>query len=527
MRFFNTAGPVNPADHYCIPPLERFDLDEIMLLLQQRKYFVLHAPRQVGKTSYLLALTEHLNRSGDYRAVYFNVERAQSARGDVEAAMPAILDALASGAEIYAHDPFPGTAWEDLLAKAGPHGALTALLTRWAQQSDKPLVLMIDEIDSLVGDTLIAVLRQLRAGYAQRPAAFPQTVILCGVRDVRDYRIHTGDGKEIITGGSAFNIKAKSLRMGDFDEEEVRRLYAQHTSDTGQVFSPDALEAAWRLTLGQPWLVNALAEEACFEIPAGRDRGASITGALIEEAKENLILRRETHLDQLTDKLREPRVRRVVEPILSVTDEPIQFRPEDIEYVVDLGLIRRAPNGGLTIANPIYQEVIPRELAFGTQMGISQEGVWYVQPDGRLDMEKLLAAFQQFFRENSEAWLERFDYKEAGPQILMQAFLQRIVNGGGFIGREYALGRKRTDLLVRWRIPGGEQRVAIELKVSQGEVERIIAAGLPQTWEYMDKSGAEGGHLVIFDRTPDKPWGEKVFQRVVEYQGAPIRVWGM
>ncbi len=527
MRFFNTAGPVNPADHYCIPPLERFDLDEIKRLLQQRKYFVLHAPRQVGKTSYLLALTEYLNRSGEYRAVYFNVERAQSARGDVAAAMPAILGAVASGAEIYAQDPFPRSAWQELLAAVGPHGALTALLERWAQQSDKPLVLMIDEIDALVGDTLIAVLRQLRAGYAQRPAAFPQSVVLCGVRDVRDYRIHTGEGQEIITGGSAFNIKAESLRMGDFEESEVYRLYDQHSTETGQVFEQEALATAWRLTLGQPWLVNALGYEACFRIPEGRDRSQPITRALIEEAKENLILRRETHLDQLTDKLREPRVRRVVEPILSVTDAPIQFRPEDIEYVVDLGLIRRAPNGGLTIANPIYQEVIPRELAFGTQMGISQEGVWYVQPDGRLDMDKLLAAFQQFFRENSEAWLERFDYKEAGPQLLMQAFLQRVVNGGGHIGREYALGRKRTDLLVRWRIPGGEQRVAIELKVSQGDVERTIAAGLPQTWEYMDKSGAEAGHLVIFDRTPDKAWAEKIFQRVVEYQGTPIRVWGM
>jgi hypothetical protein len=525
MRFFNTAGPVNPADHYCIPPLERFELAEIMLLLQQRKYFVLHAPRQVGKTSYLLALVEHLNRGGDYRAVYFNVERAQSARSDVAAAMPAILGAVASGAEIYAQDPFPRLAWQELLAAVGPHGALTALLERWAQQSDKPLVLMIDEIDSLVGDTLIAVLRQLRAGYAQRPAAFPQSVILCGVRDVRDYRIRTDDGKEIITGGSAFNIKAESLRMGDFDEIEVHSLYRQHTAETGQVFSPDALEAAWRLTLGQPWLVNALGYEACFRIPTGRDRSEPITRALIEEAKENLILRRETHLDQLTDKLREQRVRRVIEAVLVGGNLPPQVSDDDIQYVTDLGLIRRKPN--VAIANPIYQEVIPRDLAITAQDFITQQAVWYVQPDGRLDMDKLLAAFQQFFRENSEAWLERFDYKEAGPQLLMQAFLQRIVNGGGVIGREYALGRKRTDLLVRWRIPDGEQRVAIELKVSQGDVARTIAAGLPQTWEYMDKSGAEGGHLVIFDRTPDKPWGEKIFERVVEYQGAPIRVWGM
>lgn len=525
MRFFNTAGPVNPAYHYCIPPLERFDLDDVMLLIQQQKYFVLHAPRQVGKTSYLLALTEYLNRSGDYRAVYANVEVGQSARSDVAAAMPALLSAVANGAEIYAGDTFPHSIWRELLDHVGPHGALAALLTRWAQESDKPLVLMIDEIDSLVGDTLIAVLRQLRSGYAQRPAAFPQTVILCGVRDVRDYRIRTDDGKEVVTGGSAFNIKAKSLRMGDFDEEEVHRLFAQHTEATGQAFTTDALDVAWQLTFGQPWLVNALGAEACFEMEEGRDRSQPIPRVLIEQAKENLILRRETHLDQLTDKLRESRVHRVIEAVLVGGDLPPQVKDDDIQYVVDLGLIRRKPN--IAIANPIYQEVIPRDLAITAQDFIVQRAAWYVQPDGRLDMDKLLAAFQQFFRENSEAWLERFDYKEAGPQILMQAFLQRIVNGGGTIGREYALGRKRTDLLVRWQIPGGEQRVVIELKVSRGDVERAIAAGLPQTWDYLDKCGAEAGHLVIFDRTPEKPWSEKIFQHESEYQGTPIRVWGM
>ena len=396
---------------------------------------------------------------------------------------------------------------------------------RWAQQSDKPIVLMIDEIDSLVGDTLIAVLRQLRAGYAQRPAAFPQSVILCGVRDVRDYRMRSDDGKEVITGGSAFNIKAKSLRLDDFDREEVIRLYDQHTAETGQVFEPAALETAWQMTLGQPWLVNALGEEACFEMPEGRDRSQPITTALLEQAKENLIMRRETHLDQLTDKLREPRVRRVIEAVLVGGDLPPQVSDDDIQYVTDLGLIRRKPN--VAIANPIYHEVIPRDLAITAQDFITQQAAWYLQPDGRLDMSKLLAAFQQFFRENSEAWLERFDYKEAGPQLLMQAFLQRIVNGGGFIGREYALGRKRTDLLVRWQIPGGEQRVAIELKVGQGDVERIIATALPQTWEYMDKSGAEEGHLVVFDRTPGRPWGEKDLRREVPYAGAQISVWGM
>ena len=113
-------------------------------------------------------------------------------------------------------------------------------------------------------------------------------------------------------------------------------------------------------------------------------------------------------------------------------------------------------------------EVIPRELNFIAQLNLEStiSPAWYILPNGRLDMEKLLAAFQQFYREHSEHWLAGMEYREAGPQLLMQAFLQRIVNGGGRVEREYGLGRRRTDLLVIWPYPGGVQRVVIELKVA-------------------------------------------------------------
>lgn len=80
MRFFNTAGPVNCEYHYCLPPLQRVDLNAILRLIQQQKYFILHAPRQAGKTSFLLALTEYLNQTNQYRCLYSNVEGGQSAR---------------------------------------------------------------------------------------------------------------------------------------------------------------------------------------------------------------------------------------------------------------------------------------------------------------------------------------------------------------------------------------------------------------------------------------------------------------
>jgi len=529
MKFFNTAGPVNCKDHYCLPPLERFDLEQVTLLIEQKKYFVLHAPRQTGKTSCLLALMDYLNSSGKFKCLYCNVEAAQGAREDVRRGVRAILSELGSMASYYLKDFFIDDNWQQILKDHGEDSALNKILTLWTEQSPKPVVLFIDEIDSLVGDTLISVLRQLRAGYTKRPSAFPQTVVLCGIRDVRDYRIHSSRDNEIITGGSAFNIKAKSLRLGDFSKEETASLYRRHTKETGQEFEADAMHLAWELTHGQPWLVNALAYEACFEMKEGRDRTGSITMEMIKQAKENLILRRDTHIDQLADKLKEERVRRVIGPILAGFKEPEQIPTDDLYYVRDLGLVRI--NGQLQIANRIYQEVIPRELTYSTQVTISEQPSWYVEPDGRLNVKSLLSAFQEFFREHSEHWVERFQYKEAGPQLLLQAFLQRIVNSGGRVEREYGLGRMRTDLLMIWpiEIHGKKevQKTVLELKVLYKSLEQTITDGLEQTASYMDRCGTDEGHLIIFDRSQERSWDEKIFQRKESRQGKKILVWGM
>lgn len=521
MRFFNTAGPVKCTDHYCIPPLERFALEEILLLIAQKKYFILHAPRQTGKTSCLLALMEYLNREGRYTVLYANVEAAQGAREDVKRGVKAILNEMALRARVHLDDPFLTEIWPGILETSGEDNALSEAFTRWASHNARPLVLLIDEIDALIGDTLISVLRQIRAGYDRRPVQFPQTIILCGVRDVRDYRIHSDKDKAIITGGSAFNIKAESLRLGNFTESDVYALLQQHVSESGQRFESDAEALIWNYSQGQPWLVNALAYEVCFKMPAGRDRATPITKDMIRQARENLILRRETHLDQLVDKLREERVKRVMLPLLSGDDYPKDLPADDVQYVQDLGLI--TVKGQLKIANPIYQEIIPRELTYATQLTISHQPTWYLREDRSLDMPKLLSAFQEFFREHSEHWVERFDYKEAGPQLLLQAFLQRLINAGGRIEREYGLGRKRTDLLVVWQ----KQNIVIELKILHKSLEKTLTEGLAQTAEYMDKCGTREGHLVIFDRRPTRTWEEKIFTREHTVGTKNIVVWGM
>jgi hypothetical protein len=526
MRFFNTAGPVRYDDHYFIPPLERFDFEEVMFLINQKKYFVLHAPRQTGKTSCMLALMEYLNKTGKFKALYFNVEVAQGARENVRSGIKAILSEVADRAEYHIKDFLLTEIQSNVLERSGEHSALNSMLTKWCEKSDLPVVLFIDEIDSLIGDTLISVLRQIRAGYDKRPGRFPQSIILCGVRDVRDYRIHSSKDKEIITGGSAFNIKAKSLRLGDFSKYEMIKLYKLHTKETGQEFTEDAFDAAWELTKGQPWIVNALAYEATFDMKHMRDRSIKITEGIIRKAAENIIQRRETHIDQLIDKLKEKRVQRVIEPILIGADTPKDADEDDILYVKDLGLIKIDKT--IRISNRIYQEIIPRALTFPTQVTISQKTAWYVKDDGSLDTFKLLSGFQNFYRKHFDEWSAEYQYKEASMQLLLQAFLQRIVNGGGYIFREYGLGRQRTDLFVIWEYEVSNiQEIVIELKIRYESIEETIDKGLKQTWKYMDKCGAEEGHLVIFDKRKNATWDEKIFSRSETYEGKNISIWGM
>ncbi|MBK5969918.1 MULTISPECIES: P-loop NTPase family protein [Thiorhodovibrio] len=495
MRFFNTEGPVRADKHYQLDPLHRWNLADILRLIEQEKYFLLHAPRQTGKTSCLLALMAHLNREGRYLAVYANLEGAQAYRERLDPAMATLVTDIAAWASDCAGETEAPALAREVLSSTPGGSALGVFLSHWCARLERPLVLLLDEVDALVGDTLVSLLRQLRAGYTKRPQAFPSTIVLCGVRDLRDYRIHAHSERDPITGGSAFNIKAKSLRLGDFSAAEVTTLLGEHTRETGQHFTPEARARIWELTQGQPWLVNALAYESCFERPEGLDRKRAIDVALIDQAKEQLILRSVTHLDQLADKLRETRVRRIIEPMLAGTSLG-EVPTDERDYLVDLGLLRRTNGGSLTVANPIYREVLPRMLASGPQDSMPQISPSWLRPTGDLDPDALLAAFLDFWRQHGEPLLGSAPYHEIAPHLVLMAFLQRVVNGEGTLEREYAIGRGRMDLCLRYRAV----TLGIELKVWRPGAPDPLTEGLAQLDDYLAGLALDTGWLVIFDR---------------------------
>ncbi len=520
MKFFNTAGPVNQEEHYKLDPLSRFNMEEIMLLISQKKYFILHAPRQTGKTSSLLALRDYLNKNGHYLSIYINVEGAQAARNDIKGATTALIHELARRAE--------NEQLLEVLKGSNEHDVLNAALTMLCEHSEKPVVLLIDEIDALVGDTLISVLRQIRSGYDKRPDKFPVSMVLCGLRDIQDYRLFR-DEAAVITGGSPFNIKAESLRLGDFSKEEVKTLLLEHTKETGQQFEETVFDYIFDMTSGQPWLVNAIAYELTYKMKENRDRKVLLTREMAEVAVNSIVVSRSTHLHQLARKLAEERVRNIILPIINNLDA--QTNPDDEEYCIDLGLIKMTSRG-LAVANKIYAEVIPRELTKSRQNDfLVRFAPDWVGTNGSLDTNKLFELFTGFWRENSEIWGSTIaGYEEAAPHLVFQAYLQRVANGQGQVFREYGLGKKRTDLMLRWRDDfKNEQRVVIELKVmrTKDSYEKLKAEALKQTAEYAKRMSSTENHILVFDRDEKTDWREKVFTETAEFDGMSFKIWGV
>ncbi|KPA10939.1 hypothetical protein MHK_008856 [Candidatus Magnetomorum sp. HK-1] len=512
-KFFNASGPCDPSDHYMIDINERFE--NIIKLIDMKRYFIIHAPRQTGKTTSMIQMTKQLNEDGKYIAIYINVESAQAVREDIEATNRVILGEFKRNIMIHLPKTFQPS--DNCFAPYTMNTGLSHFLTNWCIELPKPLLVFIDEIDSLMGDSLLSVLRQLRTGYEHRPKAFPHSLCLIGLRDIRDYRIYSNQEKRYIIGGSCFNIKEKAIVLSDFSCNQVRSLCKQHTDATGQQFEENAIQHIYYLTMGQPWLVNAFGRELCFENHAiARDK--TITKKDVENVKEILIRRRDVHLDQLADKLTEPKVAKIIQTIITgeIENFDAEIPPDDMEYLINLGLIRRG-DIGLEIANPIYREIIIKELTSITEDLINQNPIWYVKNDGKLNIEKLLSEYIKFYKEHSELVTKRKLYNEAAHHMLFMAWIQRIINSGGKITREYAAGLKRLDMLVEF---AGE-RFAFELKRSS---KNVLEQGKKQLCKYLDRLSMNSGWLIIFNRKEPDNWDDVGKREHLYFEGKKIEV---
>lgn len=521
-RFFNTTGPCDPDRHYYLPPASRLREANLDRYLRDALYWVLHAPRQTGKTTFLMTWMRDINASGDATACYVSVERCQGVP-EVERAIVAVCEAIRFYAQSF-DVPVPNR----LTSGASPASLLSETLEQWAALcAPKPLVVLFDEVDTLEGPALISFLRQLRGGFASRGTGkFPTSVALVGMRDLRDYLAQSKDGVAV-NPGSPFNIKQDSASLANFSRSDVQALLMQHSEETGQRFEPEAVEEIWYWTSGQPYLVNKLAD-LCVEDLTHRAVDRSITAELVLKAKEKLIQSRTTHLDALAERLKTPDVKKVVETIMAGEIDPSLAQGREFELCLDLGLVT-LDQGEPIIANPLYREVLPRVLNYGMQIAVPRPEFTWQNPDGTLAMANLLREFQSFWREHSDVWETKADYTEVFPHLLLMAFLQRVLNGGGQILREYAAGRGRMDLFVQY----GGQGTIIEIKLVKANKgrQRTLEEALRQVSRYRASVGGPETptYVVLFDRTPAGralPWEQRLTWEELDTEGGRVTVVG-
>jgi hypothetical protein len=497
-----------------LPPEDRLVGAQLHRYIRDKLYWVLHAPRQTGKTTFLQSWMREINAEGEAIACYVSVERCQGIT-DIDRAMPAICNSIREHTRQY---DLPVPELDDIDSA----GMLYNILANWSRTvAPKPLVVLFDEVDVVEGDAMISLLRQLRNGFATRGVGkFPVSIVLVGMRDLKDYITASKDGVTP-NPGSPFNIKSDSASLSNFQKEDIAHLFAQRTAENGQQITHEALDYIYDQSKGQPWIVNSLLMRATLQI-LHEDSAETVTVEYIRDARERMIQARETHLDALAYRLEDQRIRSVIEPILTGESDPDLAKSDAFRICLDLGLVA-LDDGTPVIANPIYREVIARHLTFGPQLAIPKPVWQWEKPDGSLDMDRLMQEFQKFWRRHADIWESKTKspYTEAFPHLLLMAFLQRVLNGNGHIERECAAGRGRMDLGVEYK--GRQYVIEIKLIRNYNSPQAVREEGLEQIKDYCDKFapsllgkvgyGLVPAFLVLFDRrskTKKKSWDERI-----------------
>ena len=346
-----------------LPPEERLIGAQLHRYIRDSLYWVLYAPRQTGKTTFLQSWAREINSGNEAVACYVSIEACHKITTRAEA-MITMHKAICESARA-AKLPVPE------LSLDNPELLLYETMRKWAElTAPKPLVVLFDEADALEGDVMIGFLRQLRNGFMNRGIGlFPSSIALVGMRDLKDYITAAKDGVPP-SPLSPFNIKEDSVLLGNFSHDEICKLFAQRTEETGQRISEEAIEYAWEQSQGQPWIVNSLLKRATMRV-LREDDYSTVMHEHIREAREQMILARETHLDSLAVRLREPGIRRTMESLFSGCVNLDLAESDAFRICMDLGLVK-LENGVPVVANPIYREALARQLSFGAQIMIPE-----------------------------------------------------------------------------------------------------------------------------------------------------------
>ncbi|MDR1080476.1 MAG: hypothetical protein LBQ79_05850 [Deltaproteobacteria bacterium] len=549
-----------------IPALPR--IPDVDTMIERGDYFLLHAPPHSGKSTCLAALTEKINSEDQYYAIHCSLAPLRFTV-DVDKAMDGIFSRIILGISTSSVSRIRDLALKfvDRPYMYEHSIKVRCLLTDLCRDLDRELVLLFDDADCVHADSLVLFLAQIKGGFNCRFLSsglqFPKSLALVGLRDIRDCLYRVGTGEKPIGLASDFNIIAESLTLANFSIEEIRSLYDQHAAETGQAFEPDAVSRVWYWTEGQPWIVNALADNVIFK-QFKNDYSKSITAKEIDLAVNDLFQINDTHLDVLAERIKLPRVRMVIESVLAGSRFlPRNVSCDDKKYVIDHGLLKMNPGdiSSLRVSNPIYGELIVRTLTRRLRWNLHDDLVNKWTGGTALDMDGLIRAFQVYWhiycllienpvygtdeaRSNKEEiidWMysvpkiaqkfgiqdeivdiiveEISDFTERDiPYCILNAFLEKAMGEKAeCFKRDLVLGRDGCGICVICN--GINYPLELIIKDEQSE-----ETGLENLCFHMEKCGAATGWLIVADMDSKEHWKNRSLWETLEYRGKTVQV---
>lgn len=515
---FNITGACVPERHYMVDLSGR--LREIRKLVDDGAYFTISRARQYGKTTILFALAKAL--ADDYVVVRLDFQVLGSASyKDENTFSLAFASCFTKAAERYDEDmakehPVLGQL-RDAEEKEGAGfdlRRLFCLLQEFCRTASKPVVLMVDEIDSAQNNQVfLDFLAQLRNYYLEKEAfGAPtfQSVILAGVYDVKNLKRKIRQEEEHKL-NSPWNIAAKFKVNMSFSQGDIAGMLEMYEKDHHTGMHVDEMAGyIYHDTSGYPFLVSELCklidEEVCGT-EGFTDQGAAWTKEGFLEAERMILAEKNTLFDSIMGKLRDY-------PELDSMLKKLLFTGADISYNADepafdmatmFGFIQNR-NGQAAVANRIFETRLYNYYLSAADMQdtdiykASQRDRSQFLIDGHLNMRRVLEKFVEHFYDLYKNCDETF-IEDIGRKLFL-LYLRPIINGAGnYYVEAQTRDLGRTDVIVDYH---GEQFV-IEMKIWHGN--EYHKRGEKQLMEYLDAYHKNKGYMLSFNFNKNKKTG--------------------
>lgn len=513
-KIFNTSAVCRPEIHYMVDLSDR--LEQIKKMVDRGDYFTINRARQYGKTTMLRALGSFL--AENYVVVSLDFQMMSQSDFEKESSFSEafareVLEEISNIEEVSVEIITRLQRLADGKEGKGRLAELFQCLNAWCGQSKKPIVMLIDEVDSAQNNQVfLDFLAQLRGAYINRDKrpAF-QSVILAGVYDVKNIKQRLRpDGEHRVN--SPWNIAADFLLDMNFSVKDISGMLAEYESDyqTGMDIKEIA-QFIYDYTSGYPFLVSRICKLMDERITGSEgyfDRKLVWTKEGVLEAVKILLIEKNTLFESIAGKLADyPRLRELVYSLL-FTGRKISYNPlsPSIEIAEMFGFIKNS-RGDAVISNRIFETVL-YNLFLSEEMLDSEEYRTALQErnqfiqNGHLNMKLILEKFVVHWGDLYSSADEKFIEDNARKFFLL--YLKPIINGtGNYYIEAQTRDNKRTDVIIDYC----KEQFVIEMKIWRGNA--YHERGEKQLAEYLEYYHLNKGYMLSFSFNKKKQAGVK------------------